>query len=336
MSDQSVVSERLFGSEAAFAHPVTLWLSVGVASLLVATPLIVMVLAATGRVSAKLRAELDARWRSWLVIAPLMLVPVLAGPAFTIGAVCLLSLMCYREFARATGGFRARRESLVVVLGVALLTLASVDHWYNLFVAVTPLAVMLIAVVSILADEPKGYIQRVSVAAFGFLFFGACLGHLGYFANDPGYRPMLLMILVCVELSDIAAYICGKTFGRRKLCPNTSPSKTLGGALGSLVFTTALVATIGRWVFAGTAMDSTGRLIGLGIIVGVLAQLGDLMLSSVKRDLGVKDLGTLFPGHGGLLDRFDSLVLVAPAAFHFIGYFNGIGVGEPIRVFTAP
>ena len=87
-------------------------------------------------------------------------------------------------------------------------------------------------------------------------------------------------------------------------------------------------------MFRGTALDRPGCLILLGVIISVVGQLGDLMLSSVKRDLGIKDMGVTIPGHGGLLDRFNSLILVAPAAFHYIGYFLGIGLDQEARIFT--
>jgi phosphatidate cytidylyltransferase len=142
------------------------------------------------------------------------------------------------------------------------------------------------------------------------------------------------MLLLCVELNDVFAYIAGKSFGRRKLIPNTSPNKTVGGAIGAFVLTTALSATLAHYIFAGTRLDHPVQLIALGMIISVAGQLGDLMLSSVKRDLGVKDTGVVLPGHGGFLDRFDSILLVAPAAFHYIGYFVGIGADQPVRIIT--
>jgi phosphatidate cytidylyltransferase len=98
--------------------------------------------------------------------------------------------------------------------------------------------------------------------------------------------------------------------------------------------TTVLVAGIGHFVFQGTDLDTPTLLVTLGVIVSGLGQLGDLMLSSVKRDLGIKDMGDTIPGHGGILDRFDSLILVAPAIFHFVHYFVGVGLEEPARIIT--
>jgi phosphatidate cytidylyltransferase len=116
--------------------------------------------------------------------------------------------------------------------------------------------------------------------------------------------------------------------------PNTSPNKTVGGAFGAIILTTPLVAVIGHFIWTNTALDNPICLIGLGIIVSIVGQFGDLMLSAIKRDLGLKDTAKLIPGHGGLLDRFDSLILVAPAVFHYVNYFVGFGAGQPQRIFS--
>jgi len=188
--------------------------------------------------------------------------------------------------------------------------------------------------VAILRDEPHGYIQRVGLGVVSVLLFGHCLGHLGYMANDADFRPIIMLIILTVELNDVFAYITGKLFGRRKIAPHTSPNKTLGGALGALILTTVLVSTVGHHVFRSSAVDTPMKLIGLGLIVSIAGQFGDLMLSSIKRDIGIKDMGATIPGHGGLLDRFDSLLLVAPAVFHYVGYLRGFGLDQPTRIFS--
>src|SRR5262245_26126074 len=193
-----------------------------------------------------------------------------------------------------------------------------------------------IAAAEVLRDSPSGYIQRVSLAAVGFLLFGAGLGHLGYMANDANYRPLLCMLILCVQLSDIAGYVCGKSFGRRKVFPKTSPNKTLGGHLGALVIVTPLAAWLGHMVCRGTPADTPLKLIGLGLLIAVGAQLGDLVLGSIKRDLGIKDMAATLPGHGGFLDRFNSLLLVAPAAFHYLGYFVGFGLDRAPHALQGP
>ncbi len=328
-----ITRERLFGFRHAFDSPVTTWIVVAVISALVIAAVIIWILHATKRTSAALHDELVKRVAAWAVMAPLLVGPILLGAAWTILAVAILSILCYREFARATGFFRNRSLSIVVVLGIFATTFAIADHWYGFFVAIPPLTIVMLAMVAILKDEPRGYTQRVGLGVISFLLFGHCLGHLGYMANDADFRPIILLIILTVELNDVFAYLAGKTFGHRKIAPHTSPNKTLGGALGALVLTTMLVASVGHFVFQGSLVDTPIKLIGLGLIVSVAGQFGDLMLSSIKRDIGIKDMSAAIPGHGGLLDRFDSMLLVAPAVFHYIGYFRGFGLDQPARIF---
>jgi len=317
-----------------FDHALTVGI-VGVAvGLLIISPVIFFILHRAGKTSPELNRELYTRYRSWLFIAPLMLAPILLGRIYAILSVGLLSLLCYREYSQATGLFRHRLLSFTVVLGILLLTFASADHWYGLFVALPSLTITVIVIGALLADSPAGYIQRVALAVFGLLLFGACLGHLAYFANDQLFRPLLLLILASVELNDIFAFVVGKTLGQRRLVPNTSPGKTLTGALGALVLTTTFFAFLARSLFAGTVLDHPIHLITMGLLLSLAGQCGDLVLSSIKRDLGIKDMASTLPGHGGLLDRFDSLLLVAPVLFHYIGYFLGVGMDQPVRIFS--
>lgn len=309
----------------AFAHPATIGITAFLAGMLAVTPVIFEVLQRMGRLAPALRKELYTRYFSWLVIVPLMVVPILLGRLWTIAALALLSFFAYREFARATGFFRNRLLSATVVLGIGSMIFAIADQWYGFFVALPSMVVSLLVIVAVMADQPKGYLQRVALAIFAFALFGVCLGHIGYFANDKNYRPILLLILLCVEINDVFAFCCGKFFGRRKLAPNTSPGKTWGGALGAFVLTTLLFAAIGSSVFAGTVLAAPIHLLTMGALLSFTGQLGDLVISSVKRDLGIKDMGAAIPGHGGLLDRFDSLLFVGPALFHYINYFVGVG-----------
>jgi len=329
-----ITRERLFGFRHAFDDRVTLVLTLTVLALLLFAPLLIFVITRGANCTAEKRKELWERYRSWIWLSALILLPILAGAFWTILGVATLSFLSYREYARITGLFRERTISFIVVVGILFITLAVLDNWYRLFVALFPLTVGLIATGGLIPDQPKGYIQRVGLGVLGFALFGAALGHLGYIANDWNYRPILLLIIAAVELNDIFAYICGHLLGHRKFVPNTSPNKTVSGALGAIVLTTPLVALGAHFIWTATALDTPVRLLGLGIIVSIVGQFGDLMLSSIKRDLGLKDTAKLIPGHGGILDRFDSLILVAPAVFHYVNYFVGFAVGQSQKVFT--
>jgi phosphatidate cytidylyltransferase len=106
----------------------------------------------------------------------------------------------------------------------------------------------------------------------------------------------------------------------------------VAGSLGALVLTTILFVFVGHFLFRNTHVDHLVHLIPLGVVLRVAGQLGDLVLSSIKRDLGIKDLGMALPGHGGLLDRFDSLIVVAPAFYHSVGYQLGFGLDQQTRI----
>jgi phosphatidate cytidylyltransferase len=329
--------DRLFGAHHAFDSPFVLWASVGIAVVLVLSIVVTKVLASLKKIDAKTSAEIVQRWRSWVLLTALMLGPILLGAAWVMLAVLVLSLLCYREYARVTGLFREKTISAVVVLGISMVTFAVFDHYDRLFFACAVLTSGLIAVVTIPQDRPKGYIQRVALGVLGFVLFGYSLGYLGFIGNDRDYRPILVLLLLSLEMNDLIAYLAGTSIGGPKLLPATSPNKTVAGSLGALVLTTALVAVLGHIIFHGSAVDRIDRLVVLGLLVSVLGQLGELMLSSIKRDVQVKETGAVIPGHGGLLDRFDRLVLVPPAVFHYLSLYNGpLGSGEVQRILTGP
>ncbi len=320
----------------AFASPVTVILVGSVAGVVALGAAVIAVVSLTGMAGPAMRRELWMRLGSWLVLLPLMIGPVLAGRAWTIAAVALLGVLCLREYSRATGLFRQPLIQATVLAGLLAVNFAALDHWYGFFVAIPSLAIVLIAVVSIPSDKPAGYIQRTGLAVFGFMLFGSGLAYLGYMANDLNYRPIVLTLLLCVALNDVLAFTVGKLLGGPKLLPATSPGKTVSGALGALVLIAPLVAWLGHLVFANTPMDRPWLLLAFGVLVSVAAQAGDLMLSSIKRDLGIKDMGLVLPGHGGILDRYNSLLLVAPATFHLIAYYVGFGLDQPVRLMTGP
>jgi phosphatidate cytidylyltransferase len=164
-----IARERLFGFRHAFDSPVTLWITIAVIAALLIASVIIWLLHTGGRTSDKLHDELVQRVVSWAVMTPLLLGPVLLGAAWTILAVAILSVLCYREFARATGFFRYRSLSIVVVLGIIATTFAIADHWYGFFVAIPPLTMVLLAMVAVLRDEPRGYTQRVGLWGHCFL-----------------------------------------------------------------------------------------------------------------------------------------------------------------------
>jgi phosphatidate cytidylyltransferase len=328
--------ERLFDATLAFDHPVTQWAIAGIAVALITASIFIRLIKRTGQISDGTFSELLNRTRSWYVLAAVLALPILLGAFWVCSFFFLLSLFCFREYARAAGMYFSWSLTLSVGAATTLTYFAALDHWMGLFTTSWVLGVYLISIAGLFPDQPEGYLRRTSLAILGYALFGISLAHLAFLANNPNYRQILLWILLCTGLNDVFAYLCGRTLGRRKLMPRTSPNKTWAGALGAVALTSFLSMGIAYYVFRESTLDRWLHLLSLGLLISVLGQIGDLIVSAIKRDLAIKDMGSLLPGHGGLLDRFDSLLLVAPVVFHYLNYFmaDGIGEAQPTRILS--
>jgi phosphatidate cytidylyltransferase len=303
--------------QAALASPIYCFYATGAAGLLLAAGVVLALL------KWGFRKDVDHAWRAycgWLILAPLAFGCIFLGRGMAIAFLTLLGLAGFREFARATGLYRNGSMTSAVYAGILVAgTLCIVRDpatgkpgWYSMFMALPIFAVAVILAVPILRNRAKGQLQALSLAIVGFFYFGWMFGHLAFLANARQAYSYLLYVLVAVELNDVAGYVCGKVLGRHRLCSNISPKKTWEGALGALGFSMLL-----PWVLHFTLPQFGVRdCLLAGLVVGIGGQLGDLVVSTIKRDIGLKDMGTLIPGHGGVLDRMDSLVYVAPLFFH--------------------
>jgi phosphatidate cytidylyltransferase len=275
--------------------------------------------------------QIGGVWRTyvgWLFMVPIVLAVVFAGRVATIVGITLLALFGFKEFARATGLYRDWWMTGAVNVGIMAVAASSlVDDpllnrpgWYGLFMTLPVYIVSLILMIPIIRNRAKGQLQHVALAILGFIYLGWMFSHVGFLANSPHAYGYLLFLILAVEGSDVAAFLAGKLFGRRKLRPEISPNKTWGGSLGALAVSMAL-----PWLmwFSFPHFGAL-QLVLTGVIVGIGGQLGDLTISMIKRDVGVKDMGALIPGHGGLLDRIDSLIFVGPLFFHMVRWFYDV------------
>lgn len=275
-----------------------------------------------------LKKNVDHAWRAylgWLVMVPLVLGCVFLGRAATVIFFTLAAMLAFKEFARATGLYRDWAMVTVVYLAIAACGVAALitdpfkqtPGWYGLFICLPVYVIAAILLLPILRNRYQGQLQTVSLAIVGFIYIGWMFGHLFLFVNAPLAYGLLLYLLLAVELNDVAAFTFGKLFGRHPLRSAISPRKTWEGALGALG-----VSLILPWLLRFSFPSFGPRdLILTGLIVGVGGQLGDLSISMIKRDLGIKDMGAAIPGHGGLLDRIDSLIYVAPLFLHLMMRF---------------
>ncbi len=267
-------------------------------------------------------------YRGWLVMIPLIFGVIFLGRVATIIGVTLLAMFGFKEFSRATGLYEDWWFTASVYVAIAALGVASVvtdprlhsPGWYGIFMALPVYVVAIILLIPIIRDRARGQLQRVALAIVGFVYFGWMFSHLGFLANTPYAYGYLLYLIFAVEINDVAAFTCGKLFGRHKLRENISPNKTIEGSLGAIAVSMAMPWLL--W-FSFPHFEAT-QLILTGLIVGVGGQVGDLVISYIKRDIGIKDMGVVISGHGGILDRVDSMIFVAPIFLHMVRWFHGL------------
>ena len=294
------------------------YIAVAAGLLIVAGAAIIVLRALFGR-------ALDHAWRAyigWLILVPLGLGAIFLGRGATMTFFTVVAIFGFKEFARATGLYADWYMTGSVYLGIIAVGVTSlVDDpfldrpgWYGLFIALPVYVIAGVLTIPIIRNKTQGQLQEVALAIVGFLYLGWMFGHLGYLANAKHAYAYLLYLLFAVELNDIAAYVTGKLFGRHPLRSEISPKKTWEGSIGALAVSLAL-----PWALWFTLPQfGPADLIAVGLIVGIGGQLGDLSISVIKRDVGVKDMGAAIPGHGGILDRIDSLIYVAPLFFHVV------------------
>lgn len=269
-------------------------------------------------------------YRSWLIMAPTGLLVVFGGRIAVILGVWLLSIFAFREFARASGLLRDWWISAVVYAGITAVALASLvwhpavrepgPGWFALFMALPVFVIALILLIPIVRNQSRGQLQAMALALIAFLYIGWMFGHLGFLANANNAYGFICYVVFATELNDIAAFTFGKMLGRHPLRSEISPNKTWEGAISALAFS-MILPWLMRFSFP---FFGAKQLILTGVIVGIGGQLGDLSVSVIKRDIGTKDMGNVIPGHGGILDRIDSLIYVTPLFMHMAGYYYGL------------
>jgi len=201
---------------------------------------------------------------------------------------------------------------------------AAID-WYGMFIVFVPVWTFLFfPALMALNGETQGFLRAVGTLSWGLMMTVFTLSHMAWLlvSGDrinpiAGGLGLLFFLVVLTQFNDVAQYSWGKLTGRHQVTPTVSPKKTWEGLIGGVATTTLVAALIGPYL---TPMDWRWSALA-GAILGISGFLGDITLSAVKRDLGVKDTGGLIPGHGGILDRVDSLTYAAPAFVHFIRYF---------------
>ncbi len=268
--------------------------------------------------------ELTLRIRTWWVIVVLFSLAILSPAWLALTFFGLVSFMALKEFLTLAPSRQADRMPLLWMFIAIPVNYGFIGTgWYGMFVVFIPVYVFLfLPARMVIAGDTQGFLRTASQLHWSLMTTVFAFSHVAFLLVLPadGKQTGALLVLFLVgltEFNDVAQYIWGKSFGRIKVTPTVSPNKTLAGLLGG-VATTALVALLLGPLL--TPMSGAMALLA-GVIIGVTGFCGDVVMSAIKRDCGVKDSGTLLPGHGGILDRLDSLIFTAPVFFHFIRYF---------------
>ncbi len=310
-----------------FGHPELIRLLLGVLALLVGCSLVGFVLRARA-LSPEARAtavNFVARTYAWWIMAGLFALALLAGRLGPIILFALVSFLALREFLTLTPTTASDHCAmactffLVAPAQYALLAI----HWYGLYSIMIPVyAFLLLPAVNVLQGDTARFLERTAAVQWALMASVYAISYAPALLDltIPGYEtpPVTLLVwfLIVVQGSDFLQYVFGKLVGRRKIAPLLSPSKTWEG----------FAAGIGAASLAGTALwwatpFGPWRAALMALIITLMGFLGGLTMSAIKRDRGVKDFGTLVSGHGGVLDRIDSLCFSAPVFFHLTRYF---------------
>lgn len=292
--------------------------------------------------SEGLRATLlNVRQRifAWWIMVAVLVGSLALGETAVVLLFLALSLLALREFANLLPpGERDHRVLTWILVVLAPLHFWFVwEHWYGMFAIFIPVyAFLFLPVLLALSGRTESFLHRAALSQWGLMVCVYALSYLpavlqlpvvfrdGKAAADgspvgsggPEAGALLLFLVVVVQGSDVLQYLWGKTVGRHKIAPTVSPNKTWEGFVGGILSATALGAAL-WWLTPFTPWQAAV----LALLSCVLGFAGGLVMSSLKRDRGIKDFGTLIPGHGGILDRMDSLIFAAPVFFHLTRFF---------------
>lgn len=299
----------------------------GVATILVLASVVGFILkqrVVSGRPHATID-NLNARVRAWWVMVLTIGVAFLFGKAGVIVLFLFVSFFALREFMSLTytrrGDHDALATSFFVVLPVQYALIWF--NWYGLYSIFIPVyAFLVLPILSALSGDTMRFLERAAKVQWGLMVCVFCVSHVPALLTlqIPGFEGrnalLIVFLVLVVQSSDVLQYVWGKLLGHTPIAPHVSPSKTLEGLIGGIASATALGGAL-WWITPFTPWRATL----IAFAINVMGFLGGLVMSAIKRDRGVKDWGDMIEGHGGMLDRLDSVVFAAPVFFHIIRYW---------------
>lgn len=301
------------------------WALVGLVGVLLLASLVVWLIAASRR--DKDYTDLKLRTRSWWVMIGIFVGAMLLSPSASVVLFAFISFLALKEYLSLIPTRRADRRVLFwAYLAIPLHYYWVETAWYGMFIIFIPVYMfLLLPLRMVIIGETEGFLRAAGTLHWGMMTTVFSLSHMAFLlvlpaANNPagGGAGLMLYLVFLTQFNDVAQYTWGKLFGKHKVIPKVSPKKTWEGLLGGILTTLILAVLIAPYLTPLSLLEAAGA----GFIIAVFGFIGDVTISALKRDLGVKDSGSLLPGHGGILDRIDSLTYTAPLFFHYIYFLH--------------
>lgn len=299
------------------------WLLGGLFSLLLVASLI-------GGTLAKFKqndtiSNLNARIRAWWLMCIISVLAIMIGPNGSVVLFMLISFFALRECITLLPTRRGDHEALFwcffIILPLQYLLVGI--QWYGVFIILIPVyAWLFIPARLALAGDTQHFLERAAKIQWSMMIAVYCISHAPalLMLPIPGYETenikLLLFLMIVVQISDVLQYVFGKLWGKHPIVPKLSPNKTVEGFIGGIL-TASLVGMGLWWVTPFTPWQA----FLISLLITLLGFLGGLCMSGIKRDRGIKDFGAMIEGHGGMMDRIDSLCFAAPVFFHVVRYF---------------
>ncbi len=305
----------------------TIWLVGGVLTLLVIATALGQLLRirVQGEQGQQTILNLNARIRAWWLMVAVFGLAMLTGGLGSVILFGLTSFLALREFITLTpskpGDHRTLFWVFFVITPFQYWLVAT--GWYGLFAIMIPVyAFLFVPLRSAISGDCERFLERTAKIQWGLMVCVYCVSYAPavFFLKIPGYEgqngKLLFYFVLVVQMSDVLQYVWGKLLGRHKIVPHVSPNKTWEGFVGGVATATAIGAAL-WWATPFTPLQSAA----MSLAITLMGFAGGLVMSAIKRDRGVKDYGTLLEGHGGVMDRIDSICFAAPVFFHLTRYF---------------
>jgi phosphatidate cytidylyltransferase len=270
-------------------------------------------------------AELRLRIRSWWIMVAVFAAALTLHRNLALSFFAFVSFLALKEYLSLIPTRRSDRRVLFwAYLAIPAQYVWVGMEWYGMFIIFLPVYVFLfLPLRMVLVGETTEFLRAAGTLHWGLMTTVFSISHVAFLLVLPAERNpvaggagLVLFLVLLTEANDVAQYLWGKSLGRRKILPKISPNKTWAGFLGGVGTATALAVVLAPYL---TPLDPLHAGIA-GALIGVGGFVGDVVISAVKRDIGVKESGALIPGHGGILDRIDSLTYTAPLLFHYLRY----------------